>query len=66
LAHLIFSLGSPKGSLNLREAMSKPSDDKKRDEVLKRMLQTPHKPHVPVKKAKKATSKNAKEGHVKK
>jgi hypothetical protein len=29
---------------------SKP-EDKKRDEVLKRMLQTPHKPHVPKKKA---------------
>jgi hypothetical protein len=36
--------------------MKKSSDDKKRDEVLKRMLQTPHKPHV----AKKAAVKKAK------
>jgi hypothetical protein len=36
--------------------MTKNPDDKKRDEVLKRMLQMPHKPHVtkkkPVKKPK--------------
>jgi hypothetical protein len=31
----------------------KPSDDKKRDELLKRMLQMPHKPHVAKKKAAK-------------
>jgi hypothetical protein len=37
--------------------MSKPSDDKKRDEVLKKMLQTPHKPHAPKKKAAKKTKK---------
>jgi hypothetical protein len=32
--------------LDAVKAMPKSSDDKKRDEVLKRMLQTPHKPHV--------------------
>jgi hypothetical protein len=37
--------------------MKKSSDDAKRDEVLKRMLQTPHKPHVPKKKAAKKTKK---------
>jgi hypothetical protein len=36
--------------------MPKSSDDKKRDEVLTRMLKTPHKPHV----AKKAVKKKAK------
>jgi len=40
--------------------MSKSSDDKKRDEILKRMLQTPHKPHVPPKKkAKRKPAKKA-------
>ena len=33
--------------------MTKNPDDKKRDEVLKRLLQTPHKPHVAKKKAAK-------------
>jgi hypothetical protein len=43
--------------------MSKSPDDKKRDEVLKRMLQTPHKAHVAKKAAKKKTArKNQKEG----
>jgi hypothetical protein len=37
--------------------MAKTSDDKKRDEVLKRMLQTPHKPHVAKKKATKKKPK---------
>jgi len=38
--------------------MAKSPDDKKRDEVLKRMLQMPHKPHVPKKKeVKKKTGK---------
>jgi len=32
--------------------MPKSSDDKKRDEILTRMLKTPHKPHVSDKKAK--------------
>jgi len=42
-------------------AMSKPSEDeKKRDEILKRMLQTPHKPHVAKKPAKKAEKKRSK------
>jgi hypothetical protein len=40
--------------------MAKSPDDKKRDEVLKRMLQMPHKPHVPVKKAAKKAIKKAK------
>jgi len=30
--------------------MAKSSDDKKRDEILTRMLKTPHKPHVAGKK----------------
>jgi hypothetical protein len=42
--------------------MAKSPDDKKRDEVLKRMLQTPHKPHVPLKRvaAKKPRKKPVK------
>jgi hypothetical protein len=35
-------------------------DDKKRDEVLKRMLHTPHKPHVPKKKSKELLSESSK------
>jgi len=37
--------------------MPKSSDDKKRDEILKRMLQTPHKPHKPAKKAARKKTK---------
>lgn len=33
---------------------SQKSDDEKRDEVLKRMLNTPHKPHTPLKKKQKS------------
>jgi hypothetical protein len=41
--------------------MAKSPEDKKRDEVLKRMLQTPHKPHVPATKtAKKKPAKRPK------
>jgi hypothetical protein len=32
-------------------------DDKKRDEILKRMLNTPHKPHVEKPKPKKKATK---------
>lgn len=41
--------------------MAKASDnDVKRDEVLKRMLHTPHKPHVAKKKTQKARPKKDK------
>jgi hypothetical protein len=35
--------------------MSK-ADDKKRDAILGRMLETPHKPHAPLKKKQKPTA----------
>jgi hypothetical protein len=38
--------------------MTKSSDDKKRDAVLKHMLQTPHKPHKPIKRKKAQPVKN--------
>jgi len=37
--------------------MPKSSDDKKRDEILTRMLKTPHKPHVVKKKASRKKKK---------
>ena len=40
--------------------MAKSPDDKKRDEVLKRMLQTPHKPH----KSRKAKVEKAKKPKI--
>jgi hypothetical protein len=40
-------------------AMPKSSDDKKRDAILKKMLQTPHKPHVSKKKAKRKPANKA-------
>jgi hypothetical protein len=46
--------------MELSTVMAKSSEDeKKRDETLKRMLKTPHKPHV-AKKPEKKVSKNAK------
>jgi len=41
------------------ELMKKSPDEKKRDEVLKRMLQTPHKPHVQNRKAVKISKLSA-------
>jgi hypothetical protein len=40
---------------------SKSEDDKRRDEILKRMLNTPHKPHVPLKPKTKKARKPKKE-----
>jgi hypothetical protein len=39
---------------------SKSEDDKRRDEILKRMLNTPHKPHLQKSKPKKKAAKKRK------